>query len=209
MRGRFIVIDGVDGAGKTTQAALLKEALETEGRSVLATRQPGGCLVAERIRALLLDAKKEEEPLPLTEVLLHSAARHEHAMRIIAPALAQGTDVVCDRYVDSTYAYQGAGGGADMHAVALVSQAATGGLWPDTTFILDLPVEAAFARIHARGATEKDARYEREGYAFFTRVAACFRARAEASPDTHALIDATLSPTEMHRRIRERLRRPE
>jgi len=187
----FIVFDGVDGAGKTTQSKKLAQYFEARGKRVTWTRQPGGAPVAERIRALLLSSKPGEEPAAITELLLHAAARAEHVERVIRPALASGDIVICDRYIDSTYAYQGAGGGLDDARIADSCRLATGGLEPDFTFIFDIADDEAKRRMRARDGNAAKNRYERENSAFYARVAECYRKRARNYGDKGALIDAS------------------
>jgi dTMP kinase len=182
--GRFITLEGGEGAGKTTQARRLAQALAEAGLPVLLTREPGGAPGAEHLRALLLDGPIRWSPP--AEVLLHFAARAEHVERTILPALAAGSWVVCDRFADSTMVYQGHGQGADRAAIATL----TGLLRarPDLTLVLDVPVEVSLGRLAARG-TAAD-RYERLGAPFFTAVRDGFRAVAAAEPGRCALLDA-------------------
>jgi dTMP kinase len=182
--GRFITIEGGEGAGKSTQAQHLAEALRNAGVSVLLTREPGGAPGAELLRGLLLDG--ETEWSPLAEVLLHFAARAEHVAKTIRPALADGTWVVCDRYVDSTMAYQGYGQGADRNAIATLTRMI--GLAPDLTIVLDVSVATGQARLAARG--RRADRYEQMGAEFLTRVHAGFRAIAAAEPERCVVISA-------------------
>jgi dTMP kinase len=182
-QGRFITIEGTEGAGKTTQTRRLGAALEATGLPVLATREPGGAPGAERLRGLLL-AGDVEWSLP-AEVLLHFAARAEHVEKTVRPALQAGSWVLCDRFADSTMVYQGEGQGADRAMIATLTTML--GLVPDLTLVLDVSVETSLARLAARG-TPAD-RYERLGRAFFTRIRNGFRAVAEAAPERCVLID--------------------
>lgn len=182
--GMFITLEGGEGAGKSTQARRLAARLREAGHGVLATREPGGAPGAERLRELLL-AGEIAWSLP-AETLLHFAARAEHVARTIRPALAAGTWVVCDRFHDSTMAYQGYGQGGDRAQIAALS--AMLGLVPDLTIVLDLDVATGIARMAARG-TPAD-RYERLGAAFFARVRAAFQEIAAAEPARCVLIDA-------------------
>ncbi len=206
MRGRFITLEGGEGAGKSTQARRLAVALRAAGVAVLETREPGGTPDAERLRALLL--APEADWTPLAETLLHVAARADHAERALRPALARGEWVVCDRYADSTMAYQGYGQGADRAVIAAL--AGMVGLAPDLTLVLDLPLATGLRRAAARPRAAD--RYERLGAAFFARVEAGFRAIAAAEPDRCALIDALGSETEVSARVlaavRTRLGKP-
>lgn len=186
-QGRFITLEGGEGAGKSTQAALLAERLRAAGFDVDVTREPGGTAGAEAVRALLVTGAADRWDA-VAEACLVNAARADHVMRRIRPALAQGTWVVCDRFVDSTLAYQGAGKGADAAMLRTLHALATGNLWPDLTLILDLPVADGLARAGARPGGE--ARFEAHGAAFHDRVAAGFRAIAAAEPARCRLIDA-------------------
>jgi len=177
--GRLITLEGGDGAGKSTQAALLAERLRTAGVEVVATREPGGTPLGQEIRRLLV-TPGGEEPVPLAELLLYLADRAQHVARVITPALARGAWVVCDRFVDSTLAYQGAGRGLDEEEVARLCRLATGGVWPDLTLWLALDPAAAARRRAGRGAAD---RMELEGIAFQERLAAAFARLAAAEPD--------------------------
>jgi dTMP kinase len=181
---RFITIEGGEGAGKSTQARHLAEALREAGVPVLLTREPGGAPGAELLRGLLLEG--ETEWSPFAEVLLHFAARAEHVAKRIRPALADGTWVVCDRYVDSTMAYQGHGQGADRDTIAMLTRMI--GLPPDLTIVLDVSVATGQARLAARG--RRADRYERMGADFLTRVHAGFRAIAAVEPERCVVISA-------------------
>jgi len=182
-RGRFITIEGTEGAGKSTQARRLDAALAATGLAVLATREPGGSAGAERLRGMLLSGDVDWS-LP-AEVLLHFAARADHVEKTIRPALEAGRWVVCDRFADSTMVYQGYGQGADRSTIAALT--AMLGLMPDLTLVLDVSVETSLARLASRG-TQAD-RYERLGRDFFTRIREGFRAVAEAAPERCVVID--------------------
>jgi len=183
--GRFITIEGGEGAGKTTQARRLADALRQSGLTVLRTREPGGAPGAELLRGLLLGGGTDWSPL--AEALLHYAARAEHVAKTIRPALDAGTWVVCDRFADSTMAYQGYGQGADR--AALDALAGLVGLVPDLTIMLEVPLATSLARLRARGAAAD--RYERLGEAFFIRVNHGFAAIAAAEPGRCAVVPAT------------------
>ena len=183
-RGRFITLEGGEGAGKSTQARLLAAALEAAGVPVVLTREPGGAPGAEAIRALLLDGTTAL--LPGTETLLHFAARHEHVGRAIGPALDAGCWVVCDRFTDSTRAYQGFGLGVAAGTIAALD--ALVGLVPDLTLVLDVPPETAARRLAGRGRTAD--RYELLDAAFHARVREGFRTIAAEAPARCVLIDA-------------------
>jgi dTMP kinase len=182
-RGRFITLEGGEGAGKSTQARLLAAALEAAGVAVVLTREPGGTPGAEAIRALLLGGSAAL--LPETETLLHFAARHEHVGRTIGPALAAGRWVVCDRFTDSTRAYQGFGLGVAAGTIAALDTLV--GLVPDLTLVLDVPPETAARRLAGRGSAAD--RYELLDAAFHARVRAGFRTIAAEAPARCVLID--------------------
>jgi len=177
--GRLITLEGGDGAGKSTQVARLAERLRTAGVEVVETREPGGTPLGQEIRRLLV-TPDGDPPVPLAELLLYLADRAQHVARVIAPALARGAWVVCDRFVDSTLAYQGAGRGLDEPEVARLCRLATDGVWPDLTLWLALdPTEAARRRAGRGGAD----RIELEGIAFQKRLAVAFARLAGAEPD--------------------------
>ena len=192
----FITFEGMDGAGKTTQIRLLQERLEKAGERVVVTREPGGNALAEKIRALLLDPESEMDPL--TEAYLYAAARAEHVRRVILPALQRGETVLCDRYLDSSLAYQGYGRGMDVDRLQQLNDFATDGLWPDLTLLLDLPVEMGLLRATRRNATtglsRAEGRFEAETLAFHERIRQGFLARARCYPDRFRVLDATLPP---------------
>lgn len=195
-RGRFITIEGGEGAGKSTQARRLAEALQQAGLTVLATREPGGAPGAELLREVLLHGGTDWSPL--AETLLHFAARAEHAAKAIRPALDRGNWVVCDRYSDSTMAYQGYGQGADRDAIAVLARLI--GLQPDLTIILDVSVATGAARLAARGA-QLD-RYERLGADFLARVREGFLAIAAVEPERCVVISAEPEAEEVARAVR-------
>lgn len=188
-RGRFITLEGLEGSGKSTQIALLKERLAAGGKSVVVTREPGGTPLAERLRAVVLHAG-DETLSAQSELLVMFAARSVHLDSLVRPALARGDWVLCDRFTDATYAYQGAGRGiADEHIRAL-EQIVQRGLKPDLTLLLDLPVEVGLARARARRGVQAADRFEREGREFFERVRARFLAIARAEPERVRIVDA-------------------
>lgn len=184
-RGRFISFEGGEGAGKSTHVRRLTAWLQAAGINVLATREPGGPPGAEAIRALLL-AAAEPPWSPLSEVLLHYAARREHLDKTIEPALARGTWVVCDRFADSTMAYQGYGQGVDRALIVAIHRLVLGDLAPDLTFVLDLPTDEGAAR---RGDRPAD-RYEALESSIHARIRQGFLAIAEAAPARCVVIDA-------------------
>jgi dTMP kinase len=193
--GRFITLEGGEGAGKTTQSALLAEALTARGVAVLRTREPGGAPGAELLRGLLLGGAVDWSPR--AETLLHFAARAEHVAKTIEPAMQAGTWVVCDRFFDSTLAYQGYGQGADMGFIG----ALTGllGIAPDLTVVLDVPEAVATERMRRRGG-EAD-RYERLDGAFHARVRQGFRDIAAVDPKRCVLLDASGDRQAVHTAI--------
>jgi len=187
-RGRFVTLEGIEGAGKSTVARLVCATLERAGLRVRVTREPGGTPLAERVRQLVLE--HGEEPLtPLTETLLMFAARALHVDGVIRPALASGTWVVCDRFTDATRAYQGSGRGVDPVLIEALAAAVHGDLIPDCTLLLDVPVATGLARARARTGAHTD-RFETETAAFFERVRAGYLALARAEPRRFRVIDA-------------------
>lgn len=193
--GRFITLEGGEGSGKSTQAHKLAERLTLAGHDVVLTREPGGTSGAEAVRSLLVSGDPDRWT-PWSEACLVNAARADHVVRVIRPALARGAWVICDRFIDSTRAYQGAGKGlADKDLLALHDQV-TGGLWPDLTLILSLPVKAGLARATTRAGTET--RFEAHDATFHTAIAEffdalprleparCIRIEADGKPDTVA-----------------------
>jgi dTMP kinase len=186
-RGRFITFEGGEGAGKSTQIALLAERLRGAGRALVTTREPGGSPGAEALRALLLTGDADRWS-PVSETLLMYAARRDHIERVIAPALARGEWVLCDRFADSTRAYQGGAGGAPAALIEALETQVLGDTRPDLTLILDLPVEAGLARAHGRAGAEM--RFEAKGEAFHQRLRQAFLAIAEQEPDRCVVIDA-------------------
>jgi dTMP kinase len=199
-RGLLIAFEGGEGAGKSTQSRLLAIWLRENGYDVLATHEPGATKVGMRLRALLLDTAHTGLS-PWAEVMMYAADRAEHVASVIGPALARGTIVVTDRYVDSTLAYQGGGRQLPANAIRRVNELATGGLVPDLTFLLDLPPEAGLGR----RASSAD-RLEAEPTQFHERVRAAFLALASAEPDRYLVLDATLDPTQLSKLVRTALR---
>lgn len=197
-RGRFISIEGGEGAGKSTQTALLVAALDRAGIAARATREPGGSPGAEAIRRLLLEGEGERWDAA-GEALLLVAARRDHVVRLIAPALARGEWVVSDRFADSTTAYQGYGRGLMPEDLALLQRFALGDFAPDLTLILDLPVETGLARAAARSAADRFERLDRE---FHERLRRGYRQIAADHPARCVLIDASGDPQTVHRAVR-------
>ncbi|RAK68891.1 dTMP kinase [Phenylobacterium kunshanense] len=187
-RGRFITFEGGEGAGKSTQVLRLVARLESAGHEVVKTREPGGSPGAESIRDLVLRGAADRWS-PVTETLLMYAARRDHIERVIRPALSRGAWVVCDRFADSTRAYQGAAGGTAPGLIAALETFVLEDIKPDLTLVFDLPVDIGLARAHARAGAEM--RFESKGAAFHERLREGFRAIAEAEPERCALIDAS------------------
>lgn len=186
MTGLFITLEGPEGAGKSTNREYLAERLREHGLDVLLTREPGGTPLAERVRELLLDPS--DEPMAAdTELLLVFAARAQHLQQVIRPALTRGCVVLCDRFTDATYAYQGGGRGLSIERIAQLEQFVQGELRPDLTLIFDLPVEVGLARAAARGRLD---RFEQEGRGFFEAVRQAYLQRAAQSPQRYRVLDA-------------------
>lgn len=188
-RGTFITLEGVDGSGKSTQASLLVERLRQEGREVVALREPGGTPISEKIRALLLDPENAEMA-DECELLLYEASRAQLVREVIEPALLRGAIVVCDRFYDSTHAYQHGGRGLSDALVSRANELGCCGLSPDVTLVLDIDPAAALARATAQGAD----RLEAEGLAFQQRVRKDYLALAKADPARVRVIDAAGDP---------------
>lgn len=196
-RGAFITLEGGEGAGKSTQLAAVRQWVQDAGHAVLVTREPGGTELGERIRQVLLDARGTMTPE--TETLLMFAARAEHVARVIRPALAQGKWVVCDRFTDATYAYQGGGRGLASARIALLEDWVQGDLRPDLTLVLDVPVDVGLSRVGQRGALD---RFEQESHQFFDRVRNAYHAAAKREPERVRLIDAAATQAEVSSHIR-------
>ena len=199
---RFIVIDGIDGAGKSTQAALLAEALEREGREVVKVRDPGGTELSNRIRAVLLDPTAPVSSV--AELCLYAASRAQLVKEIIRPALEAGKTVVSDRFTWSTFAYQGSGRGLPMDAIEQLEKIACEEIHPAHIFVLDLDPAKRNARLAQKGAALD--RLELENDEFFQRVRNGFLLMAKANPEISTVLDATLPPEELHQTILARVR---
>jgi dTMP kinase len=193
----FVTFEGADGSGKSTQAELLRSALAADGRDVVLTREPGGTELGEGVRTLVLNGPTMGA---WAEAALFAASRAEHVEEVIRPALERGADVICDRYVDSSLAYQGIARGLGVEAVLELNLAVTGGLLPDVTFFLLVDPEVATGR-----QVEPD-RLEREGTELQAKVDAAYRELAVRFPDRIVTIDATGRPDEIAKEVRERLR---
>ena len=195
-RGRFITLEGGEGVGKSTQARMLAERLALRGFECITTREPGGSPGAEKLRTILLSGAVQ--PLgPMAEALLFAAARIDHLDKTIRPALARGAFVICDRFTDSTRAYQGALGNIDARQIRALEEITVGPTRPDLTFMLDLPVEIGLARAKARRGAEAVDRFEGEDVDFHNGLRRAFRDIAEAEPQRCHIIDAQRSPQEI------------
>jgi dTMP kinase len=186
IRGKFITLEGIEGVGKSTQAQRLANGLRVRGHTVVCTREPGGAPVAEAVRDLLKYSPRETIT-PSAELLLIFAARAVHAEALLRPALEAGSWVVCDRFVDASIAYQGAGRGLGRERIMDLAAWVVPDLVPDLTLVLDLPLESAFSRLNARGARD---RFEQEAPAFFERVRSAYLEQAEREPRRVHVIDA-------------------
>ena len=196
-RGKFITLEGLDGAGKSTHLAWLADRLRSGGRTLVQTREPGGTPLGEKLRALLLS-----EPMHLeTEALLMFAVRREHLDQVIEPALARGDWVLCDRFTDASFAYQGGGRGLGIDRLTILEQWVQRGLQPDLTIFLDLP--AGRARQRVLDMNRDLDRFEREQQAFFDRVRAAYLDRASAAPDRIRVINADRSIDEIQKELEE------
>jgi len=199
LRGKFITLEGVDGAGKSTHIPWIAELLRAKGREVVVTREPGGTPLAEKLRALVLAEAMD----PVAETLLMFAARADHVQKIIAPALARSAWVVCDRFTDATLAYQGGGKGVSMDLIWRLAQAVHPGLEPDQTLVFDCSYEVSRSRLSASGRTLD--RFEAEERAFFDRVRATYRKLAGAEPGRVALIDGSKAPEQVKVEVKNSL----
>ncbi len=195
----FITVEGIEGSGKSTLIASLTERLEATGISCLVTREPGGCGLGEHLRRILLESTRRLDDR--AELFLFLADRAQHVAEVVRPSLSRGEWVICDRYADSTVAYQGYGRGMDAAMLRSASDAATGGLTPDLTFLLDLPAEEGLRRARLRNLTEgtemSEGRFEAEELAFHERVRTGFLKLAEMEPSRFAVFDARLTPQEL------------
>ncbi len=203
MNGYFITFEGPDGSGKTTQLRRLQRWLEAEGYAVVVTREPGGTSIGERIRALLHDTAHAEMTAH-AEILLYSASRAQLVAQVIRPALAAGKVVLCDRYVDSTYAYQGYGRGLPLAMLRTITAFATGGLMPDLTLYFDVPPEVGLQRRLRSGETLT--RLDREALVFHRRVRRGYKALMAADPRRWVPIDATVGIAEVEAAVMRALR---
>ncbi len=203
----FITFEGIEGSGKTTQLHRVAEFLRERGRTVVTTKEPGGTEIADRIRAILLDSKSVIDPI--AEVLLFAASRRQHTVEVIHPAHERGEIVLCDRYTDSTLAYQGFGRLLNLDQLRTLNRWATGDLDPDLTLIFDLPEEVGLSRAVDRNTTAVDDenRFEIEDRRFHRRVREGYLAMAAAEPKRYAVVDARGTLDEVFERTLETLRR--
>jgi dTMP kinase len=193
--GKFITLEGIDGAGKSTHVKVAADFLRARGRDVVVTREPGGTPLGEKLRALLLSESMNLD----TEALLMFAARREHIAQVIAPALSEGRWVVSDRFTDATYAYQGAGGGLAKDRIATIERWVQGELKPDLTIVFDAPVEVALGRL----AEDRSDRFERENSGYFERVRAGYLERAAAEPHRIRVVDGRRPLNEVKKEIED------
>ena len=196
-KGQFITVEGTEGVGKSTNMAFIENWLKNAGKELVITREPGGTELGEKLRAVLLDAK-EQSMCDDTELLLMFAARAQHLQEVIQPALDAGKWVLCDRFTDATYAYQGGGRGIEMTRIAQLEQWVQGDLRPDMTLILDLPVAVGLERAGKRSAPD---RFELEKHDFFNKVRDTYLARASEQPHRYQVIDASPSITDVQQSI--------
>ena len=192
-KGYFITFEGGEGTGKSTQLALVKEALEQRGIKACVTREPGGTELAEEIRGVLLSPRNETVD-PTTELLLMFAARAQHLARVILPAVDRGEWVLCDRFTDATYAYQHGGRGVDGDKIATLERLVQMGVNPDLTLLFDAPIEISLQRMRDRGALD---RFEQEGLEFMQRVRSAYLTRARGESERFRVIDATATVDEV------------
>ena len=198
-RGRFLTLEGVDGAGKSTHVAWIAERLRARGHAVLVTREPGGTPLAERLRELVL-----VEPMdPIAETMLLFAARADHVQRVIDPALRAGTWVLCDRFTDATFAYQGGGKGVAAELIAHLAQVSHDGLLPDRTLMFDCPYEVSRERLKHTGRVPD--RFEREDREFFERVRQAYLGLARSDPERIRVVDASKSVEDIKKMIEEEI----
>jgi len=202
-KGKFISIEGIEGAGKSTALQFIKDYLTNENIDVVWTREPGGTELAEEIRRLVLHPMSYEEVAPETELLLMFAARSQHMKRIILPALESGKWVASDRFIDASYAYQGGGRRVDSNYINMLDKWIVGSAYPDLTLLLDITPDKGFERAEKRG-TEKD-RIEEEKLDFFVHVRDAYLARAKQDPQRIKLIDASVPLYAVENQIRETL----
>ena len=195
--GKFITFEGIEGCGKTTQIKLLNEYLQSKGFKTILTREPGGTTIGDKIRQILLDPANKKMH-PLTELLLYGASRAQHVEELIRPALSEGKIVLCDRYSDSTTAYQGAARRVDKKILASLDAIATSGLVPDITIVVDVAPTVGLSRVAGRGAPD---RFEQETLAFHERVRQGYFTLAKGNPKRVKIVDGSKEIEEVHGEI--------
>jgi dTMP kinase len=204
MRGKLITFEGIEGCGKTTQIDLVCRELASRGKQFLRTREPGGTAIGEQIRKILLNPDNRDI-VDMTELLLYAADRAQHVKEVISPALDRRITVLCDRYTDATLAYQGYGRGLDRETIEQLNQVATGGVKPDLTFLIDIPVDAGLARAIRRnqqtGVSDSEGRFEEEALAFHSRIRDGYFHLAAMEPDRFRIVDGDQSPAATNRQI--------
>jgi dTMP kinase len=204
MKGKFITFEGIEGCGKTTQVDLICGELDSRGKSFLRTREPGGTRIGGEIRKILLDPQNKDLD-EMTELLLYLADRAQHIAEKILPTLDKGVPVICDRFMDATLAYQGYGRGLDCSRILEMNHAATSGLKPDLTLLIDLPAEKGLERAMKRnretGAAYSEGRFEEEELSFHNRVREGYLHLAEMDPERFKIVDGDQSPEETCRQI--------
>ncbi len=205
MQGAFITFEGIEGSGKSTQIALLRDHLRQQGKTVTLTREPGGTSIGDQLRKVLLDpANKGLDPT--AELLLYAASRSQHLREVILPSLAGGRIVLCDRFSDATLAYQGYGRGLSIPVIRELDRIVTAGLRPRLTVLLDIDARTGLGRARGRNAAEGlhgEARFENEDIAFHTRVREGYLLLAREEPERIRLVNAARSPEEIQREIRQ------
>ena len=204
MRGLFISFEGIEGSGKTTQISMLSDHLLARGRSVRLTREPGGTLIGDRVRKILLDPANAALD-PRAELLLYAAGRAQHLAELIRPALGDGTIVLCDRFSDATIAYQGFGRGLDKDLIGNLDRLVTGGMRPDLTVLLDIDASTGLARARGRNSRhglQEEARFENERLPFHERVRRGYLELAKQEPGRFRVVDASKQPEEIQKEIR-------
>ncbi len=201
-KGKFIALEGSEGVGKTTNLQFIHDYLLDRGIDVLLTREPGGTQLGEKLREILLSIDHGEAIFPEVELLLMFAARSQHLQQVILPALEAGRWVLCDRFTDASYAYQGGGRGLSDKRIAVLENWVQADLRPDQVLLLDAPTEVGIRRAKRRGAAD---RFEQEELAFFERVRAAYLSRAEADSSRYRVINAALPLTEVQQQIQSAL----
>ena len=201
-RGRFVVLEGIEGAGKSTHTAFLADWLKEQGMSVVMAREPGGTALGERLRDILLDPEIDSLP-PQAELLLMFAARSAAMREVILPALARGAWIICDRFVDSSFAYQSFGRGLPLEQVEMLQSHVLGELKPDLTILLDAPVTVGLSR---KAGSQGGDRFEQESAEFFERVRAGYLERAKAGGDRYRILDASQSLQDVRQALLDAIR---